>query len=226
LFGDAIIDFFNSKEKNDFVLYQHCLQKEFNDQISDFDIGIYFRNLDELFPMERKLIDLSYGNILDIGSNTGYYFPYLMEKGNTIGIEISPKINAIARKMGINNNTIGDIFSYNPITTFDTITLIGNDIALSGTLIRLKKMLKKFKKLLSENGQVLIIIRHIHTLEYWQVVYTPRYKGTFGIPSKYLFLNTHFFLKLANQIGFNTKILGKDDSTGILYYLVKLVKNC
>ena len=174
--------------------------------------------------MERKLIDLSHGSILDIGSNTGYYFPYLMEKGDTIGIEISPKINEIAKKNGIFNCIVGDIFSYKSKNTFDTITLIGNDIALSGTLSRLKKMLKKFKELLSENGQVLIIIRHVHTLEYWQVIYTPRYNDHYGIPSKYLFLNVNFFKKFALKQGFHTKIIGKDETTGLVYYLVKLVK--
>lgn len=224
LFGDAITDFYLTKEKPNFVLYQNCFQKEYNGEIADFDISLYFRKFDDLFPMERKLIELSYGNILDIGSNTGYYFPYLMEKGNTLGIEISPKIIEIAIKNGFSNIIIGDIFSYKFKISFDTITLIGNDIALSGTLSRLKKMLKKFAELLSENGQVLIIIRHVRTLKYWQVIYTPRYNDHYGFPSKYLFLNVKFFKEFAFKQGFHAEIIGKDESTGFLYYLVKLVK--
>lgn len=224
MYEDAITDFYYNNKKPKFVLYQHCFQKKYNGQISDFDIGIYFRKFDDLFPMERKLIELSYGNILDIGSNTGYYFPYLMEKGTTLGIEISPKINEIARENGIYNTVIGNFFTYKSKNTFDTITLIGNDIALSGTLLKLKKMLKKFNELLKEDGQILVIIRHVRTLKYWQVVYTPRYKGQYGIPSKYLFLNVNFFIEFAYKHGFHATIIGKDASTGLLYYLVKLEK--
>ncbi|KKK46500.1 hypothetical protein LCGC14_0801940 [marine sediment metagenome] len=155
------------------------MQKEYNCKEWVFNLESYFRPLNKLTKLEKKLIDLSYGNILDIGSNTGYYIPYLMDKGTTTGIEISSKINNIARKKGIYNCITGDIFTYKFNNKFDTITLIGNDITLSGTLHRLKKLLKKFSALLNKNGQVLLIIRNIQTLKYWHVVYTPHYNGHF-----------------------------------------------
>jgi SAM-dependent methyltransferase len=210
--------------KSKFILYQHCLQKKFNGIKEEYNIGIYFRKWDKLFPFERKLIDLSYGNILDIGSNTGYYIPYLMNKGATTGIEISPRINNIALNDGVYNCIVGDFFTHKFKNTFDTITLIGNDVALSGTLYRLKKMVKKLAQLLKNDGQVLLIIRHIRTLKYWRVVFTPQYNGQFGIPAKYLFLNAFYFKKIASKYGFKANILDKDESTGFLYYLVKLVK--
>lgn len=224
MFADTIIDYHSNKMKSKFILYQNCLQKKYNGIKWEFYLGIYFRNLDNLFPLEKKLIDLSYGNILDIGSCTGYYISYLMDKGTTTGIEIPPKINNIARKDGINNCVTGDIFTYKFNNKFDTITLIGNDITLSGTFYRLKKMLKRFTELPNENGQVLIIIRHIRTLKYWHVVFTPQYDGHFGIPFKCIFFNAHFFRNFASKYGFRASIFGKDESAGNLYYLIKLVK--
>ncbi|MHA2009773.1 MAG: methyltransferase domain-containing protein [Promethearchaeota archaeon] len=224
IFEIAIEDYQSNSLKSKLIYYNNCLRKKYNAKL-DFNLKIYFRKWDELFPLEKKLIDMSYGNILDIGSSTGYYIPYLMNKGNTIGIEISSKINRIARKNGIYNTILGDFFTYKFKDNFDTITLIGNDIALSGTIPRLKKMLKRFDKMLNETGQVLIIIRHIRTLKYWHVVITPQYNGQYGIPAKYLFLNTFYFMKLAMKCGFNSTIIEKDDSTGLLYYLVRLVKN-
>jgi len=223
LLGNALEDYYSNDIKSKFLYYKNCLQKDFNEKL-DYDLGIYFRNLDTLYPLERKLIDLSYGNILDVGSCTGYYIPYLMNKGTTMGIEVSSRINNIARKNGFHNCITGDIFKYKFDKKFDTITLIGNDIALSGTLYGLKKLLKKFRKLLNENGQVLVIISHIRTLNYWYVVFTPQYNDRVGIPAKYIFINTAFFLKVAPKYGFRATIVGKDESTGILYYLVKLVK--
>ena len=224
-FADTIIDYHSNTMKSKFILYQNCLQKKYNGDEWEFEVSIYFRSLDKLLPLEKKVIDLSYGNILDIGSSTGYNIPYLMEKGTVTGIEISPRINNIARKGGIDNCVTGDIFTYKFNKKFDTITLIGNDITISGTLYRLKKMLKRFAELLNENGQVLIIIRHIQTLKYWHVVFTPQYDGHFGIPFKCIFLNVYYFKKLATKYSFNANILGKDESTGALYYLIKLVKS-
>ena len=134
LYADARRDFHSNGMKSNFIFYQHCIQKEYNDIKKGYNLGIYFRGWDRLDRLEKKLIDLSYGNILDIGSSTGYYIPYLMEKGNVTGIEISPIINNIARKRGIENCIIGDFYTYQFNGTFDTIMLIGNDIALSGTL--------------------------------------------------------------------------------------------
>ncbi len=217
-------DYYFNTLKSKLIFYQHCFQKKYNGIKTEFDIRIYFRTLKKLTQLEKKLIDLSHGNILDIGSNTGYYIPYLMDKGTTIGIEISSKINNIARKKGVYNCVTGDIFTYKFNNKFDTITLIGNDIALSGTLHRLKKLLKKFSALLNKNGQVLLIMRNIQTLKYWHVVYTPHYNGHFGTPFKLLFLNVHFFSKLAKKYNFQFTLLGREGVPENLFYLVRLIK--
>jgi SAM-dependent methyltransferase len=223
LFGKALEDYDSNDMKSKFLFYKNCLSKEYN-EIINYDLGIYFRSLETLNPLEKKLIDSSYGNILDVGSSTGYYIPYLMAKGTTIGIEISSRINNIARKNGLHNCITGDIFKYKFNTKFDTITLIGNDIALSGTKSKVKKMLKKFRELLNEKGQVLLIIRHIRTLKYWHVVFTPEYNNRVGIPAKYLFMNINYFRKLALKSSFHSSILGKYKLTGNPFYLIRLVK--
>lgn len=223
-FGAAIEHYFSNNMKSKYVYYRNCLQKKYNGESYEYDLGIYFRDWDNFYPLEKKLIERSYGNILDIGSCTGYYFPYLMQKGTLIGIEICPKINVIARKKGIYNCVTGNFLKYKFNRSFDTITLIGNDIALSGTLPRLKKFLKRFWELLNDNGQVLLIFTNIKTLEYWQVVFTPHYNGHIGFPFKLLFLNKKFLEKKALKYGFHTKILGEGEILGNLSYLIKLKK--
>jgi len=225
LLGDALEDYISNRLKSPFLYHRHCIQKNYNGKIWEFDLETCFRSWDKLWPLERKLINLSYGNILDIGSNTGYYIPYFMNNGTITGIEISSKINNIARKRGLRNCVTGNFFTYKFKSRFDTVTLIGNDIALAGTLYRLKKLLKKFDEILNKSGQVLLIIRHIRTLKYWHVVYTPQYNNRFGIPFKLLFLNVFFFKKFALKYGFRATILGKNESTDYLHYLVRLVKS-
>ncbi|MFX1426600.1 MAG: class I SAM-dependent methyltransferase [Promethearchaeota archaeon] len=224
LIADAIVDYHSNNLKSKFMFYRNCLQKKYNGLKNEFDLKIYFREYSVLFPVEKKLIDLSYGNILDIGACTGYYYPYLTDKGNITGIEISPKLSIFYNKSNI-DFIIGDIFKYKFTKKFDTIILIGNDIALSGTIYNLKRLIKKFGGLLSDNGQILLIINHIRTLKYWHVVFTPQYNGKFGIPAKYLFLNVYFFKKLVSKYGFQSSILNIDYSPGNPFYLVRLVKS-
>ncbi|MFX1426601.1 MAG: class I SAM-dependent methyltransferase [Promethearchaeota archaeon] len=222
--GRALEDYYSDDLKSPFVFYRHCLRKKYITRW-EFDLGLYFRNYINLFPLEKKLIEMCYGNILDIGTCTGYYFPYLMDKGPATGIEISPRIFNLARKLGIKNCILGDMLSYKFNKKFDTIILFGHDAVLSGTLFGLRKMLKRFRNLLNENGQILLIIRHIRTLKYWKVVFTPRYDGQFGIPFKCLFLNVNFFRSVAFKCGFHSTTHGIDESTGILYCLVRLIKS-
>ncbi len=211
-FGEALEDFSSNNLKSEYIFHLNSKLKKFNNRKSVFDLAIFFRSRSKLTLLEKRLIDSSRGNILDIGSNTGYYIPFLMSRGTTTGIEISPAINNIARKKGLSNCITGDVFSYEFSNKFDTITLLGNEIALSGTRYSLKKMLAIFKNLLKNNGQVLMILRQLHTLKYWHVVYTPWYNGRFGIPAKYLFLNAHYFISLCNKQGFEAKIIAKDKS--------------
>ncbi|MFX1311118.1 MAG: methyltransferase domain-containing protein [Promethearchaeota archaeon] len=223
LFANAILDY-SKNMKSKFIFYQHCLEKKYNGKKWEIDFGIYFRSFNELNPLEKRLLNLSYGKILDIGSCTGYYIPYLMDKGTVTGIEISPIINSIARKKGIDNCVIGDFLTYEFDCKFDTITLIGNDITLSGTLRGLKKVLKRFAELLNEKGQILLIISHVRILKFWHVVFVPKYNDHFGIPFKLVFLNVNFFKKFAFKHGFHASIQGKGNITGRLSYLIKLIK--
>ena len=223
-FGEALEDFSSNSLKSEYIFHLNSKLKKFNNRKSVFDLSIFFRSRSKLTLLEKKLIDSSHGNILDIGSNTGYYIPFLMSRGTTTGIEISPTINNIARKKGLSNCITGDVFTYEFSNKFDTITLLGNDIALSGTRHTLKKMLAIFRKLLKNNGQVLIIIRPVHTVRYWHVVFTPWYNGRFGIPAKYLFLNAQYFISLCDKHGFEAKIIDKEGSKENLFYLLKLEK--
>ena len=217
LFGTALWDYYSNNLRSKFNFHQYCIQKKYNGYSYEVDLGRYFRTLHDLNPMERTLIDLSYGDILDM--------PFLMDKGTTIGIEISLKINSIAKKNGINNCITGDIFKYKFDKKFDTITLMENDIVLSGTLHRLKKLLKKFRNLLNMNGQVLLRMRNVRTLKYWRVVYTPQYNDCFGIPFKLLYLNIYFFKKLAEKYNFQFFLIDKEDPPEPRFYLIRLVKS-
>ncbi|KKN39304.1 hypothetical protein LCGC14_0744560 [marine sediment metagenome] len=222
--ASAIKNYSSNDVKSKVIFHRNSYYKKYNNYEWDLYLGIYFRDKKDLTFLEKKLIDLVYGEILDVGCSTGYYIPYLMEKGTTTGIDISDIIIKFAQGRGYFNCVVGDIFSYKSNHKFNTITLVGNDIALSGTLHGLKKMLKKFKALLEDNGQVLMIMRQVHTLRYRHVVYTPEYDGRFGIPIKCLFLNVNYFTKFCEKQGFTATIIDKEGKVGNSFYLIKLKK--
>ena len=85
--------------------------------------------------------------------------------------------------------------------------------------------MKKLSRLLNNDGQVLLIIRHIRKLKYWNFVYTPQYNGRIGIPIKFIFWNVKYFKKFVLKYGFKATILGKEGSPSFLFYLVRLIKN-
>ena len=51
------------------------------------DLSRYFRSFDALQPIEKTLISICKGKILDIGSSTGYYLPF-MERGGSLGLKL------------------------------------------------------------------------------------------------------------------------------------------
>ena len=229
----AIVEYYVTKSDSKLILHRNCLRKRYDDyyrlrkhdeKIYELDLNIYFRTFNDLSELEKEIIDLAYGDILDIGSCTGYYMPYLMEKGNLVGIDISDRIVNFAHERGLHNCVTGDIFTYKSDTSFYTITLVGNDIALSGSFYNLKKLLKKLYTLLTDDGQVLAIVRQIETLKYWPVVYTPEYEEQIGIPFKCLFLNVAFFMSLSRKYGFIPEIIVNNKSKDFLFYLVRLKK--
>ena len=223
-FGMAVRDYNWGRREFKFIFHINCLQKRHNKGTWELNLKTFFRKESQLTLLEKQLISLAKGDILDIGSNTGYYIPSLMKRGVTTGMEISPPILKISHEAGLLNCIEGDIFKYEPCHKFDTITLLGNDIVLAGSFYNLRKMLKKFKAILNNDGQILMIIKQVRTLKYWSVVYTPEYRGEFGVPAKYLFLNAGYFITFCAKLGFEGKIIGKEGPNEDLSYLLRLEK--
>jgi SAM-dependent methyltransferase len=222
-FGKALRNYQNGDKKSNFSYHQNCFRKKYDDKKFDINLGRYFRTYEELYRLEKKMIGLVHDNILDIGCNTGYYMKSLMEHGNAVGIDISGEIIQIAHDNGLLNCYKGDIFEYQFNRKFDTITLFESDLAITGSIRYLKKLLRILKSLLKKEGQVLAIIRHLPMLKYWNVVYTQEYQGKIGTPFRCCYVNVSYLARIAGKLGFRLEILDKEiieDNT--ILYLIKL----
>ena len=240
LIARALYDYWKGNKKSKLYIHQNCLFPFFNKYTSkkdkgtklrfngakfEVDLDRYFRELVDLYGIEKRLINLAKGEILDIGSNTGYYMSELSKKGNAVGIDISEEIVKFAHKCGISNCYVADIFRLKTNKTFDTITLVECDLGIAGNIRYLKRLLKKLYSLLNTGGQILTVMIHVRTLKYWHVMYTFEYRGYFGIPFRWVYINLPFFFKLCREVGFKPSSIESETVNQKQLYLIRLIKN-
>jgi len=213
LFGQALDDRFNGKSYPFFIAI--CGEKE------EHNLDRYFRSIDKLSKVEKALISMCFGEILDIGCGTGNYIPALEKKGEVVGIDISPKVIDVAKKMGINNCFVADIFSYNESQKYDTITMFENNLGMGGTINKTRKLLRKMANLLKENGQILIILSgRSKEKDYLETELTPIYRGVKGERFQWINFNIKYLRKLCTEIKLNLKVI----SANRYYSFIKITK--
>lgn len=183
------------------------------------DLRRYFRNYEQLTRLEKRLISLATGNILDVGCATGYYIPALMRKGKVVGIDISKHAILMARERGLRNCRVADIFHFHTKQRFDTITLMENNLGMAETINGIKKLLRILSNLLSKKGQILTISRK-RKKDYTIATLWPVFKNQKGARFKWISLSRDYLSKLCKEIGLNVETLDKDRYN----YLIKITK--
>lgn len=239
-FADAVHNYWIEDKETKLIAHQNCLYPlkykvrdsngdikihRFNGRKFEFDISRYFRDFADLDRVEKRLIYLAYGEILDIGCNTGYYMRELSNKGNAIGIDISERLVKIAHDRGVSNCYVADIFKLKTNRKFDTVSLMECDLGIAGSSRRLKKLVKKLYTMLNDNGQILTVMRHIMTLNYWNIVITLEYNGHFGTPFRWVYINIPLFFKVCKRLGFRLTMIEKEIVNEIPLVLVRLIKS-
>src|ERR1035437_1008508 len=134
IFGRALSDYQMSKVNN---LY--FIEPDGSEEIHD--LSRYFRRPEKLMKIEKKLLDLARGKILDVGCGTGNYFP-AFNSNDVLGIDISEPVIKIAKAAG-NNCVCQNILDFNPTVKFDTITFLENNLGMAESVAGLNKLLIK-----------------------------------------------------------------------------------
>ena len=190
-------------------------------ELFEHDLSRYFRKTSQLSKLERKLISLSYGDILDVGCGTCNYISLLAKKGKVVGIDISSNIIDLAKKNGCKNCKVVDIFNFQTSKKYDTITFLENNLGIGGNLDKTKKLLKKISNLLKNDGQILGILRRIPNKKYVVVELKPVWKKKVGPKFCWIHININFLSSMCEQAGLCLKVLQGNQHS----YLVKIVKN-
>ena len=230
ILGQAMLDYIQGNYTEDIIT---------ETSISEADVlsvPYLFRTYKDMPLLEQKALDLSSGEVLDVGCGAGIHGLYLQQekKLRVSSIDLSLGAIEVCKQRGLKNARVQDLFTLKN-ETFDTILLLMNGVGICGTLDRIDLLMQQLKSLLNPGGQVLLdssdIIYMYQDEEeegvwldpsqgyYGQLKYTTHYKGQTDKAFDWLYLDYNTLQNAAHHNGFSCELIQE----GAHYdYLAKL----
>jgi len=231
LLGKAIVDFYSDNFLEE-VLTETSISEE-----DILPISYLFRSYKEMPPLEKKALDKSFGNILDIGCGAGSHALYLQEtkKNSVTAIDISAGAIEVVKKRGLKDAFQKDVFELKD-KKYDTILMLMNGTGIFGTYKSVPEKLTHLKNLLTDNGQILIdstdIIYMFDEDEdggkwipmdndyYGELTYTLKYKGETETTT-WLYLDFNTLSLFCEMVGLQCNLLAEGKHYDYLAQLTK-----
>ncbi len=230
LMGRAIWDYYHNENPED-------LQTETSiSELDELPVDYLFREFDEMNDIEQKALELSEGNVLDIGAGAGSHSLFLQNERNldVTALDISPKSVEVCKLRGIKKVVCENMLDFSG-ENFDTILLLMNGTGVFESLAKIDTYLQKLYTLLDDKGQILIDSTDILYMfdrdkdggvyipaggYYGELEYVVHYKGESEEPITWLYLDFNTLKNAAQNNGFKIERVLKDEDS----YLAKLTK--
>ena len=160
-FGHMYLDYMNGTKS------PYTIERDDGDVKTDMPDG-YFKDYDEWSDIERKVISLVSGRVLDIGCGAGRHCLYLQQQGfDVVGIENSPLAVQVVKERGVRDARLCDIQEIGvDLGYFDTILLFGNNLSLLGTPTKAKRILRNLYRITPDKGRIIGSIRDPYNTDY------------------------------------------------------------
>ncbi|MCL4393865.1 MAG: class I SAM-dependent methyltransferase, partial [Chloroflexi bacterium] len=132
------------------------------------DVSWYFTRPREFPRHERTALHLACGRVLDLGCGAGRHALYLQGRGLSVtAIDKSPRIVELARTRGVEDARVADVCRRLPFRDgeFDTVILFGNNLAICGTQLRFRHLLRELHRVTGARGRILGTTRQPNTTE-------------------------------------------------------------
>jgi SAM-dependent methyltransferase len=230
LFGKAILDY-QTKDASEDLITETSIS-----EADEMLVSYLFRTYNEMPKLEQKALQLSKGNVLDVGCGAGSHALALQNERNleVTAIDISENAVKACHHRGLKNVFVMHLLDLNPSTKFDTILLLMNGTGIFGTLKETGTYLQKLKSLLNKNGQILIdssdlIYMYDQDEEgaysipadgyYGELTFTVHYKGETEDTFPWLYLDYNTLQNAAIANGLNCELVLEGDHFD---YLAKL----
>lgn len=149
VYGKAIIDYFMG-EKSKIITYSSVGGKD------ELPVAHLFRSYEKMPEIEKIALDITKGQVLDLGCGAGSHSLYLQEKNHLVkAVDISEGAIKICKKRGLKNAVAMNLWDLKS-EKFDTILSLMNGAGICGSLGMVPGFMAHLKSLLNPNGQVLI----------------------------------------------------------------------
>lgn len=230
LFGKAILDYQTNNTPAPLLTSTSISEED------EMDVAYLFRPYDLMPKIEQKALQLTYGNVLDIGCGAGSHALSLQNDRSLAVTAIDISANAIkaCELRGVQNTKVVDILDFESDIKFDTILLLMNGTGIFQTLAQVPVYLQKLKSLLATNGQILIdssdLIYMFDDDEdggkwipsdgyYGELTFTVQYKGQTELPFPWLYMDYNTLQNAAFANGLQSELISEGEHFD---YLAKL----
>lgn len=219
--GAAIFDFQTTGKADTLRILSSMFEED------EMPVSHLFRSLHDMPKLERKALDLSRGNILDVGAGAGCHALVMQkQKKDVTAIDISPLSCEAMLKRGISKVQCINLFDEEFKGKFDTILLLMNGTGIAGKISNLPKLFKRLKELITPNGQILIDssdLKYIYENEdgsfdidlngsyYGEVDYQMIYKDIEGEPFDWLYVDFPLLSTIAESNGLHAELIAEGE---------------
>lgn len=149
-FGLALLAYFEGDTAAELIIRRD------DGKETSLPVGFFFREPSAFTAIENAAVERCAGHVLDVGAGTGLHSLVLQRKGLAVtAIDISPHAVQIMRERGVTDVHCADIFEFQG-GPFDTLLVMGHGIGMVETIAGLDRLLAHARRLLSEDGQVLL----------------------------------------------------------------------
>ncbi len=207
VFGHALHDYLIGNTDAEIILHNTYGAPE------QMPVAVFFREKQDLAPLEKKALALCSGTVLDIGAGAGAISVILQEKLTVTALEISSDACEIGKQLGLRHVINGDIWKLQG-QTFDTLLMLMNGIGIVGKLRKLTPFLRHLRTLLNPGGQIILDssdLTYLHAAvrenpELGEIGYQYEYKGNKGGWFNWLYIDEKTLSSIAKDMGFRVEI--------------------
>ncbi len=216
ILGTAFLDYQSGNYTEDIITFSSISGKDV------MELPFLFRSYDEMPLIEQKAMQLSSGNILDIGCGAGSHALFLQNKELQVkAIDISEGAIKTCIKRGVKNVKNVNIWQLHD-EKYDTILALMNGTGICGKLNNLSKFLNHLKSILTKNGQILIDSSNIIYMYeddfgdivlpdsknyYGEVIFQLSYKNQFSEKFDWLFVDFNKLQLHATKVGLTCELV-------------------
>lgn len=231
-YGKGLLSYLNGNKKTKYTVMSDVAATE------RWPISLFFRDYEEMPPLEKIALNACSGRVLDIGAGAGSHALWLQNRGiDVTALDLSEGATEAMRRRGVKQIIKNDFFHYDTDQPYDTLLLLMNGIGIVERVERLPLFFEKAAGLLKKGGKVIVdssdllylycnedgeITLDLNGDYYGELSYRMDFAKYQGEWFKWLFVDQTTLSDVAQRHGFTSKQLFVDEHHHFLIEIMKV----